>query len=178
MPPTDNDPKHKKNQEIVGYLQHAGMRECPIINKKVVKPLIFELRTTFQDTEYIFEGMWLDGTGTKVLAGSPNKAPARANAIASLIDDKCFPGVEAWVVACRNALGDNIDKFTLAGCIFVDGQCVDDRIDAAAAALAAKAAEARAIAAEVKQMKAQIATVIALVRLLCDRAHEAGLHEK
>ena len=184
MSPTDNEPKRKTNPEIVDFLKRGlVLRKCPILDKRIGQMLTtFELRTNFQGADYHFDGMWLDGTGTKVLAGATNQEYSRAKALASLLDDKCFASVEAWVVACRNALGDNIDTFPLAGCIFLDGQCVDDLIDAAdaaaAAALAAKAAEAKAIAAEVKQMKAQITTVIALVRLLCDRADEAGWHQK
>jgi hypothetical protein len=67
-----------------------------------------------------------------------------------LLDDVCFPTVEVFAVSCRNALGDNIDTLSLAGCIFVEGQCLDELIDAAAAALAAKATEEENLAAEVK----------------------------
>jgi len=152
MRPTDNDPKGNDpidrdptNEEIVDHLQRGlvmRMHFCPLIGKRVGKKLTtFEFRTKFDGAEYRFEGMWLDGTETKVLAGLINKEYSRGKAISSLIDDKCFPSVEAWVVACRNALGDNIDTFPLAGCIFVDGQCVDELIDAADAAAAALAAE-------------------------------------
>jgi hypothetical protein len=141
MRPTDNDPKgndpidrNPTNEEIVAHLQRGlvmRMHFCPLIGKKVGKKMTtFELRTNFQDAEHRFEGMWLDGTGTKVLAGSINKEHSRAKALASLIEDKCFPSVEAWVVACRNALGDNIDKVSLAGSIFVEGKCVDELLDA------------------------------------------------
>jgi len=133
MRPTDNDPKGNDpvdrdptNEEIVDYLKRGlvmRMHFCPLIGKKVGKKLTtFQFRTEFQGAEYRFEGMWLDGAGTKVLAGMINKEYARAKALASLLDDKCFPGVEAWVVACRNVLGDNIDTFPLAGVIFVEGQ--------------------------------------------------------
>lgn len=130
MPRTDDDPKDPSNEEIVDYLQRGlvmRMRECPVLKRKVGKKLTtFELRTNFLGADYRFEGMWLDGTGTKVLAGATNKEYCRAKALASLLDDKCFAGVEAWAVACRNALGDNVDNISLAGSIFVDGQCVDD----------------------------------------------------
>jgi len=131
MPPTDNDPKDPTNEEIVHYLQRGlvmRMRECPILKMKIGKQCTnFKFRTKFRDSQYIFEGMWLDG---KVLAVARKREYARAKAIASLIDDKCFPSVEAWAVACRNALGDNIDTFPLAGSIFVDGQCVDELLNA------------------------------------------------
>jgi hypothetical protein len=138
MPRTDDDRKDPSNEEIVDYLQRGlvmRMRECPVLKRKVGKKLTtFELRTNFLGADYRFEGMWLDGTGTKVLAGATNKEYCRANALASLLDDKCFAGVEAWAVACRNALGDNVDNISLAGSIFVDGQCVDDLLVVASAA--------------------------------------------
>jgi hypothetical protein len=138
MPPTDdpkgNDPidRDPSNEEIVDYLKHGlVLRICPILDRRIGQQLTtFELRTNFQGAQYHFDGMWLDGTGTKVLAGATNKEYARSKALASLLDDKCFPSVEAWVVACRNALGDNIDTFPLAGAIFVEGQCVDELLDA------------------------------------------------
>jgi hypothetical protein len=172
MPPTDNDPKGKTNPEIVDYLTRGRvMRKCPIVDRRIGLQLTnFEFRTNFQDAEYHFEGMWLDGTGTKVLAGLINKEFTRAKALASLLDDKCFPSVEAWVVACRNALGDNIDTFPLAGCIFVQGQCVDELIDAAADAAAAKATEEKNLAAEVKQMQMHIEILTQIVTQLCAKA--------
>jgi hypothetical protein len=140
MPSTDKNhkPKPKTNEEIEAYLRNAAAGTRPtqpctsgMLERRVGKNVTFEFRTKFQDTEYIFQAMWLDGyTGTKVQAASPNKAPPRAKAIASLIDDKGFPSVEAWVVAYRNALGENLDTSPLAGAIFIDGQCVDNVLDA------------------------------------------------
>jgi hypothetical protein len=139
MPSTDNNPKindhidrDPTNEEIVDHLKRGlVMRICPILDKRIGQHLTtFEFRTNFEGAQYHFDGTWLDGTGTKVLAGATNKEYTRAKALASLLDDKCFPSVEAWVVACRNALGDNIDTFPLAGAIFVEGQCVDELLDA------------------------------------------------
>ena len=135
MPRTENDPKDPSNEEIVDYLQRGlvmRMRFCPVIGKMIGKKMTtFELRTNFLGADYRFEGMWLDGTGKKVLAAETNKEYCRAKALASLLDDKVFDGLEAWAVACRNALGDNVDNISLAGSIFVDGQCVDDLLDKA-----------------------------------------------
>ena len=175
MRPTDNDPKGNDpvdrdptNKEIVHYLQRGNMHFCALLQMHVGKKISgFELRTDFEGSEYRFEAAFLDGTGTKVLAADTNKDYARAKALASLLDDKCFPSVEAWVVACRNALGDNIDTFPLAGAIFVDGQCVDEAIDAADAAAAAKATEEKNLAAEVKQMQMHIQILTQLVTRLC-----------
>jgi len=140
MPSTDKDPKPKPktNDEIEAYLKSAAAGTRPtkactpaMLERRVGKNVTFEFRTKTGTEDYHFQAMWLDGyTGTKVQAASPNKAPARAKAIASLIDDKSFPSVEAWVVACRNALGENLDTSPLAGAIFVDGECVDDLLDA------------------------------------------------
>ena len=136
MPSTDKNPKPKTNEEIEAYMRKAVAGTRPtkpctdgMLERRLSHTKPFEFRTNFQDTEHIFQAMFLDGAGRKVLAASPNEAPARAKAIASLIDDKCFPSVEAWVVACRNALGDDIDSFVLAGAIFVDGECVDELLD-------------------------------------------------
>ena len=141
MRPTDNDHKGNDpidrdptNEEIVDYLQRGlvmHMHKCPVLERTIGKRLTtFQYRTKFQGAEYYFEGMWLDGTGKKVLAGMTNKEYVRAKALASLLDDKCFASVVHWAVAIRNALGDNIDEVSLAGSIFVDGQCVDELLDA------------------------------------------------
>ena len=134
--PLENKDKdnHPTNEEIVDYLQRGlvmHMHKCPVLERTIGKRLTtFEYRTKFEGTEYHFEGMWLDGTGKKVLAGMTNKEYARAKALASLLDDKCFASVVHWAVAIRNALGDNIDEISVAGSIFVDGQCVDELLDA------------------------------------------------
>ena len=171
MPSTDKEPKGKTNEKIVHYLQRGNMHFCALLQMHVgTKIRSFELRTDFEGSEYRFEAAFLDGTGTKVLAAETNKDYARAKALASLLDDKCFPSVEAWVVACRNALGDNIDTFPLAGAIFVDGQCVDDLIDAADAAAAAKATEEKNLAAQVEQMQEHIDILTQIVTELCAKA--------
>ena len=62
MPPmhknqTDNDRKPKTNEEIVSYLQNAGMHSCNVLKRRVGKTTAFECRTEFQGAEYRFEGM-------------------------------------------------------------------------------------------------------------------------
>ena len=137
MPPTDNDPKDKDpvdsdptNEEIVGYLQRGSMHFCPVLRRHVGTTFKFEFRT---DSHH-FEGTFVDLTQkSKVLCTTTeetfDKYP-RAKALKSLLFDQCFPDVEAFAVACRNALGDNIETFDLAGCIFVDDKCVDEILDA------------------------------------------------
>ncbi len=139
MPPTDNDPKDNNpidreptNEEIVHYLQRGNMHFCPVLRKHVGTPSFeFEVSTNFfQGMMHHFKAMFVDLTPTsKVLCTNSaeefDKYP-RANALKSLLLDKCFPSVEAFTVACRNALGDNIKAFDLAGNIFVNDQCVDE----------------------------------------------------
>jgi hypothetical protein len=137
MRPTDNDPKGNDpidrdptNEEIVDYLQRATMHFCPVLLRQITKkPTIFEFRTDLHH----FEAMFVDLTPkSKVLctttAEAFDKYP-RAKALKSLLHDQCFKDVEAFAVACRNALGDNIETFDLAGSIFVDDKCVDEILD-------------------------------------------------
>ncbi len=44
----------------------------------------------------------------------------------SLMYGQCFPSVETFAIACRNAAGDNTLTVDLAGSIFVNGMCVDE----------------------------------------------------
>jgi hypothetical protein len=142
MRPTDNDPKGNDpidrdptNEEIVHYLQRGSKRFCPMLGRHVGSSFEFELQTNFfQGMMHHFKAMFVDLTPTsKVLCTNSaeefDKYP-RANALKSLLLDKCFPSVEAFTVACRNALGDNIDAFELAGAIFVEGKCVVELLDA------------------------------------------------
>ena len=132
MPPTDSDPT---NEEIVAYLQRGSMHFCPVLRRHVGTTFKFEFRTDyFQGMTHHFEGTFVDLTQkSKVLCTTTeetfDKYP-RAKALKSLLEDVCFPSVEAFAVSCRNAMGDNIETFDLARCIFVDDQCVDELIDA------------------------------------------------
>ena len=167
MPPTDNDPKDKDpvdsdptNEEIVGYLQRGSMHFCPVLRRHVGTTFKFEFRTDyFQGMTHHFEGTFVDLTQkSKVLCTTTeetfDKYP-RAKALKSLLFDQCFPNVEAFAVACRNALGDNIETFDLAGYIFVDGECVTKVLGA----LDAKATEEKELATEVKELAAEVKTL-------------------
>ena len=167
MRPTDNDPKGNDpvdrdptNEEIVAYLQRGDMHFCPVLRRHVGGTFKFEFRSDFfQGMQHHFQAMFVDMKDYKVLctttADEFDKYP-RAHALKSLLHGKCFPSVEAFAVACRNALGDNIETFDLAGYIFVDGKCVDELIDAADAALATKATEAKNLDAKVHKMQCDI----------------------
>jgi hypothetical protein len=144
MRPTDNDPKgndpidrNPTNEEIVAYMhKHVhGMHFCPVIRQTVGKKVTkFEFRTDFKGTLHCFEGTFLDGSASSKVLGTTPKEQfqkyARAKALEVLLDDVCFPTVEAFAVSCRNALGDNIDTLSLAGAIFVEGKCIDELLDA------------------------------------------------
>ena len=157
MPPTDNDPT---NEEIVAYLQRGSMHFCPVLRRHVGTTFKFEFRTDyFQGMTHHFEGTFVDLTQkSKVLCTTTeetfDKYP-RAKALKSLLFDQCFPNVEAFAVACRNALGDNIETFGLAGYIFVDGECVTKVLGA----LDAKATEEKELATEVKELAAEVKTL-------------------
>ena len=157
MPPTDNDPT---NEEIVAYLQRGSMHFCPVLRRHVGTTFKFEFRTDyFQGMTHHFEGTFVDLTQkSKVLCTTTeetfDKYP-RAKALKSLLFDQCFPNVEAFAVACRNALGDNIETFGLAGYIFVDGECVTKVLGA----LDAKVTEEKELATEVKELAAEVKTL-------------------
>ena len=96
---------------------------------KKFKVTTFEFRTEFGGTLHHFEAQFVDLKDFKVLCTTTKetffKYP-RAYALTSLFHDKCFSDVEAFAVACRNALGDDIQTEPLPGSIFVNGQCVDE----------------------------------------------------
>jgi hypothetical protein len=111
------------------------MHFCPVLRQTVGKKVTkFEFRTDFKGTLHCFEGTFLDGSASSKVLGTTPKEQfqkyARAKALEVLLDDVCFPTVEAFAVSCRNALGDNIDEVSLAGSIFVEGKCVDELLDA------------------------------------------------
>ena len=70
-----------------------------------------------------FEGTFVDrhdykvfcSTTPEVLRGYP-----RGKALVSLLCDRMFAGVEAFAVACENALGDDVDTVALEGKIARD----------------------------------------------------------
>jgi hypothetical protein len=186
MPPTDNDPKgndptdrNPTNEQIVHYLQRGSMHFCPVLRRHITPAFEFELRTNFfQGMMHHFKAIFVDLTPTSnVLCTNSieefDKYP-RANALKSLLFDKCFRSVEAFTVACRNALGDNIETFDLAGCIFVNDKCVDELIVAADAAAVATLKTTEDLAAEVETLKIQMHIMLQLVTKLVEHA---GQHE-
>lgn len=138
--PIDRDPT---NEEVVAYLHNGSRHWCPVLLKHVgTRPSGFEFRTEFEGMTHHFEAMFMfvDLKDSKVMCTTTAEAFGkypRANALKSLLHDKCFHDVEAFAVACRNALGDNITTFSLAGSIFVKGECIDKLLDAIEANFAA-----------------------------------------
>lgn len=162
--PPDNDPKGNDpvyraptNAEIAGYLRQMSLHFA------MFKPFMdesfrfhqFEFRTDVGGTPHIFEAQFTDLATFKVMVTSSEETLAknhRGNACKSLLYDKCFRDVEAFAVACRNALGDDLDSVPLAGSVFVNGKCVDELL----AVLQNMAIEEQQVANEVKNLKENI----------------------
>jgi hypothetical protein len=112
----------------------------------------FEFRTDVGGTPHIFEAQFTDLANFKVYVTSSEETLAknhRGNACKSLLYDRCFRDVEAFAVACRNALGDDLDSVPLAGSIFVNGKCVDELLEV----LQDMAIKEQQLANEVKNLK-------------------------
>jgi hypothetical protein len=171
MRPTDNDPKGNDpvyraptNAEIAGYLRHMSLHFA------MFKPFMdesfrfhqFEFRTDVGGTPHIFEAQFTDLANFKVYVTSSEETLAknhRGNACKSLLYDRCFRDVEAFAVACRNALGDDLDSVPLAGSIFVNGKCVDELLEV----LQDMAIEEQQVAKEVKHLKEKMHTLTSIV---------------
>jgi hypothetical protein len=165
METTKEEMRTPTNADIVRYLHLVGMnssRSNVVIDEKYMFTS-FEFRTNFGGTPLCFEAQFVDLKDFKVLCTTTKetffKYP-RAYALTSLLHDKCFSDVEAFAVACRNALGDDIQTEPLTGSIFVNGQCVDELLEV----LEAKGKELRA---EVKTMQEKIDMLAQIVTILC-----------
>ena len=157
------------NAEIVRYLHRVSMHFA------MFKPTMdqslsfhqFEFHTDVGGTPHVFEAKFVDLKDFEVVCTTTKDAFAkyeRAKALTSLLYDSCFCDVEAFAVACRNALGDNLETFDLAGSIFVNGQCVDELLSV----LEEKANEERELATEVQKLKNGICILTQIVTMLCD----------
>jgi hypothetical protein len=72
----------------------------------------FEYRTEFGNQHLIFHGWFIDRAGYKVCCTTPEEVLRRyprGKALVSLLHDQRFAGVEAFAVACENALGEDVD---------------------------------------------------------------------
>jgi hypothetical protein len=137
--PKGNDPIYRDptNEEIVHYLRDTCLHFSCYGDKATMDKMYhfyqFDFRTHVGETLCVIEAQFVDLATWRVAVTSTKEALVqypRGNALASLLCGQVFPDVPAFAVACRNALGDNIETFDLAGSIFVNGKCVDEAIDA------------------------------------------------
>ena len=173
----DNDPKGNDpvgrdptNAEIVGYLRHVSLHFAFFKGKDTMDQSFsfhqFEFRTEVGGTPHVFEAQFENLATFKVMVSSTEDTLAtypRGNALKSLLFGKSFRDVEAFAVACRNALGDNLETVNLAGSIFVNGKCVDELLTD----LEAKANEEKEIATEVQKLKDKMNILSQLVTMFC-----------
>ena len=166
-----NDPAVMKptNEEIVRYLHRVSMHFA------MFKPTMdqslsfhqFEFHTDVGGTPHVFEAQFENLATFNVMVTSTEESLTtypRGNALKSLLFRQSFRDVEAFAVACRNALGDNLETFDLAGSIFVNGQCVDELLSV----LEEKANEEKELATEVQKLKNGIRILTQIVTMICD----------
>jgi hypothetical protein len=144
MRPTDNDPKGNDpvdrdptNAEIVQFLRRTSLHFALHKDKATMDQSLnfqhFEFRTDIKGVPHVFEAQFTDLATFKVTVTSTKEALVaypRGKALKYLLYDVCFPDVETFAIACRNAGGDNTETVDLARSIFVNGKCVDEAIDA------------------------------------------------
>ena len=72
----------------------------------------FEYHTEFGNQHLVFHGWFIDRAEYKVCCTTPEevlRSYPRGKALVSLLHDQRFAGVEAFAVACQNALGEDVD---------------------------------------------------------------------
>ena len=72
----------------------------------------FEYHTTLGNQHLIFHGWFIDRAEYKVCCTTPEevlRSYPRGKALVSLLHNQSFAGVEAFAVACQNALGEDVD---------------------------------------------------------------------
>ena len=177
MWPMDNDPegndpvdRDPTNAEIVGYLRHVSLHFAFFKDKAAIDQSLnfhqFEFRTDVGGTPHIFEAQFTDLAKFTVMVTSTKETLAkypRGPALNSLLFGQCFPDVETFAVACRNALGDNLETINLAGSIFVNGKCVDELL----VVLQDMATEETQLATEVKILQDKMKILTQLVTMFC-----------
>ena len=76
----------------------------------------FEYITQHDNKGLVFHGYFLDRASYPVCCRTPAhvlRTYPRGNALVSLLHEQRFPGVEAFAVACQNALGEDIESVPL-----------------------------------------------------------------
>jgi hypothetical protein len=72
----------------------------------------FEYHTEFDNQHLVFHGWFIDRAEYRVCCTTPHEvlhSYPRGKALVSLLHDQRFAGVEAFAVACQNALGEDVD---------------------------------------------------------------------
>ena len=72
----------------------------------------FEYHTEFDNQHLVFHGWFIDRAEYRVCCTTPHEVLhnyPRGKALVSLLHDQRFAGVEAFAVACQNALGEDVD---------------------------------------------------------------------
>jgi hypothetical protein len=126
----------------------------------------FEFRTDIKGVPHVFEAQFTDLATFKVTVTSTKEALVsypRGKALKYLLYDVCFPDVETFAIACRNAGGDNTETVDLARSIFVNGKCVDELL----VVLQDMATEETQLATEVKNLQAKMNILTQLVTMFC-----------
>ena len=168
MDATKQDMPAPTNADIVRYLHRVEMHFSmakPTMDEKFYFTT-FEFRTNFGGTPHCFVAQFVDCKHFNLLCCNTEHTLEqydRGNALKSLLLMRTFSDVEAFAVACRNALGDNIQTFPLAGSIFVNGKCVDELLSV----LEEKANEENELATEVQKLKDKMYILTQLVTMLC-----------
>jgi hypothetical protein len=101
------------NAEIVNFLQHQTCNNCNS----------FHYRTTSHNRVLHFSFMFVDYSEYNVTCYNSSdelRSYPRGNALVSLLLNRTFPGVEAFAIACENALGADIDAAVLTAKIVSD----------------------------------------------------------
>ena len=156
------------NADIVRYLHRVEMHFSmakPTMDEKFYFTT-FEFRTNFGGTPHCFVAQFVDCKHFNLLCCNTEHTLEqydRGNALKSLLFRQSFLDVEAFAVACRNALGDNLETFDLAGSIFVNGQCVDELLPV----LEEKTNEEKELATEVQKLKNGICILTQLMTMFC-----------
>ena len=210
MRPTDNDPKGNDpvdrdptNAEIVQFLRHTSLHFALHKDKATMDQSLnfqhFEFRTDIKGVPHIFEAQFTDLATFKVMVTSTKETLVsypRGKALKYLLYGVCFPDVETFAIACRNAAGDNTETVDLARSIFVNGKCVDEAIDALdderfanpvaeptidktdekdlAASVDDKTAYEQEVDTKIKKLQAHIHILTQIVTMLCAQAESRG----
>lgn len=116
--PEPHAPKRKKELHPKHFIDPANERAVRELHATAWEPGVtgFEYITKHDNKGLAFHGSFVDRAEYKVLCTTPAhvlRTYPRGNALVSLLHDQRFPGVEAFAVACQNALGEDIESVPL-----------------------------------------------------------------